>query len=360
MKFNLFSILIMFLVAGVLFSGTPTPTFALDFFPEAQNGTSTQLTNFTTNLHFGMRGNDVKRLQNILISQNLLGANLNTGFFGFSTFNALRSYQASIGLPATGFLGPMTRAVFNTGVLSNPTPTAPRATTTPGTASTTVVITIPPVATSTRPVTLSLTSTTTSAGQTHVNARVSPDTGDAHTVTLRATCPVGVSVSQGDDVCNSTITMPVIVSHGTYRSVFTFVNTSGSAQVVSLDGRLGPLVASTNVSVPSTMVVATSTPPVVVTPPATSTPPVTSTPTISQMIKQRGCELVRGRWSLSGSTGTCMFSAGSSDLNQERLQEWSCKQWGGRYSMCLSSCSSQSATATMCATVCTPGCTEIR
>lgn len=469
MKRNLFFTIAVLIIAGVFFIGTPVS--ALDFLPNTQSATSSTISNFSTNLYFGMKNNDVTRLQNFLISHNLLGTNLNTGFFGFATFNALRAYQYAVGVPSTGFFGPLTRAALNSGKALNTNPinrgvvaTSTTATTTPPTnststasvppwqslirpiilsaspstgpmgsvirvlgvgfagqnsvrfgahyvqnasssggvltftvpayinpcglntncnaavypttpgqyalsiensggtsnaftfmvtASTSVATTTTLVATTTTPTALNLTSIiSTIDGSVRVNASFIPASYSTHIVNLRATCPTGVSVSQGLDVCNSAVTMPVIVGPGTYQSAFTFTNTSGLARVVSFIGQTGSLTASTSITISPT-VVATSTPPVTVTPPASFVP------TISQMIKQRGCELARGTWSLSGPTGTCMFSPGA-DVNQTRTQEFSCTQWGGTYNSCLSSCSSASATATMCATVCTPGCTNIR
>ncbi len=64
---------------------------------------------FTRDLKFGLRGNDVMNLQNILIKKGLLSADSATGYFGSKTRDALRAYQRLEGLPATGYFGSLTR-----------------------------------------------------------------------------------------------------------------------------------------------------------------------------------------------------------------------------------------------------------
>ncbi len=67
---------------------------------------------FPTNLTVGSRGADVVALQSFLESKGLLSmpAGVAKGYFGGLTKTAVRAYQASKGLPTTGFFGPMTRA----------------------------------------------------------------------------------------------------------------------------------------------------------------------------------------------------------------------------------------------------------
>ena len=66
----------------------------------------------STNL--GYRANDystngeVTRLQNFLRDLSFLNFN-NSGYFGTGTFKAVRSFQGSVGISPTGFVGPMTR-----------------------------------------------------------------------------------------------------------------------------------------------------------------------------------------------------------------------------------------------------------
>ncbi len=69
-------------------------------------------TSFDTNLTVGSRGSDVSALQNILISKGFLSASA-TGYFGALTKAAVIKWQNSVGLPATGFVGPLSRAALN-------------------------------------------------------------------------------------------------------------------------------------------------------------------------------------------------------------------------------------------------------
>src|SRR5207247_2046157 len=66
----------------------------------AQGGARTSY-NFTRNLTVGSRGADVTALQNIL------GVSPATGYFGALTKAALMRWQASVGISATGFFGPL-------------------------------------------------------------------------------------------------------------------------------------------------------------------------------------------------------------------------------------------------------------
>ncbi len=66
-------------------------------------------TAFKTDLMFGADGADVTRLQKILITKGYLKASAN-GHFGPATLAALKAWQQAAGLPATGNLGPLSRA----------------------------------------------------------------------------------------------------------------------------------------------------------------------------------------------------------------------------------------------------------
>ena len=70
-----------------------------------------------TNLSFGSRGQAVTDLQNLLISKGFLNTSASGGFYSL-TRQAVVAYQTSLGLPATGFVGPMTRAKINAGSVS--------------------------------------------------------------------------------------------------------------------------------------------------------------------------------------------------------------------------------------------------
>ena len=73
--------------------------------------------NFTVNFGLGAKGADVTQLQTILIADGYLKIDGPTGYFGQGTFAALKLYQAAHGIiPASGYVGPKTRAILNAGV----------------------------------------------------------------------------------------------------------------------------------------------------------------------------------------------------------------------------------------------------
>lgn len=61
----------------------------------------------TSNLYFGVRNDDVKRLQHVL---KVLPE---SGFYGIKTTLAVKKYQFANGISPTGFCGPITRASLN-------------------------------------------------------------------------------------------------------------------------------------------------------------------------------------------------------------------------------------------------------
>ncbi len=81
---------------------------------------------FNTNLTVGSTGADVSALQSWLISKgfaipSISSGAASTGYFGAQTKSAVVAYQTSVGLPATGFVGPLTRGILNgTSVPSTP------------------------------------------------------------------------------------------------------------------------------------------------------------------------------------------------------------------------------------------------
>src|ERR1035437_8711048 len=72
---------------------------------------------FSTYLRVTSTGSDVVALQTWLVSNNFLTmpAGVSMGYFGSLTKAAVIAYQASVGLPATGFVGPLTIAKLNSG-----------------------------------------------------------------------------------------------------------------------------------------------------------------------------------------------------------------------------------------------------
>lgn len=66
-----------------------------------------------TNLKYGNTGAGVTELQEFLISKGFLAGGYATGNFYSLTLAAVKSYQLSVGVPNTGYVGPMTREKIN-------------------------------------------------------------------------------------------------------------------------------------------------------------------------------------------------------------------------------------------------------
>jgi peptidoglycan hydrolase-like protein with peptidoglycan-binding domain len=91
-------------------------------------GASTANAAFNTNLTVGSTGADVSALQSWLISKGFSIPSISSGaatpgYFGSQTKAAVVAYQASVGLPSTGFVGPLTRGILN-GTSAASTPVA--------------------------------------------------------------------------------------------------------------------------------------------------------------------------------------------------------------------------------------------
>ncbi|MCL5782111.1 MAG: peptidoglycan-binding protein [Patescibacteria group bacterium] len=81
---------------------------------------------FTQNLTVGSTGPDVAALQTWLVAHGFDIPTLKTdstqiGYFGAQTKEAVMRYQASVGIPNTGFVGPMTREAINGGSCTSTT-----------------------------------------------------------------------------------------------------------------------------------------------------------------------------------------------------------------------------------------------
>ncbi|MBI2024225.1 peptidoglycan-binding protein [Candidatus Giovannonibacteria bacterium] len=73
-------------------------------------------------LYEGLSGEDVRALQRFLIQNSLLGAGLDTSYFGPLTKAAVMEMQKRLGVPSTGYVGPMTRQrLLSTGGSSSTT-----------------------------------------------------------------------------------------------------------------------------------------------------------------------------------------------------------------------------------------------
>ncbi len=65
-----------------------------------------------SSLSIGSRGSEVSQLQVFLINKHFLNPPV-SGYFGALTQKAVKSYQKSVGISATGSIGPLTRAKIN-------------------------------------------------------------------------------------------------------------------------------------------------------------------------------------------------------------------------------------------------------
>lgn len=75
---------------------------------------------FNANLKVGATGADVSALQSVLIANGfsipaISNGSAAPGYFGSQTLTAVKAYQASRGIPNTGFVGPLTRGALNSG-----------------------------------------------------------------------------------------------------------------------------------------------------------------------------------------------------------------------------------------------------
>lgn len=111
------------LYATSMANGVVTSSKDIVFIPGASSTATTSLPPFTRNLTIGSIGNDVTELQNLLVQLGYLTATP-TGYFGVLTQKAVQSFQIANNVsPASGFVGPLTRAVLNTLLGATPTPT---------------------------------------------------------------------------------------------------------------------------------------------------------------------------------------------------------------------------------------------
>lgn len=73
---------------------------------------------FNTNLMVGSSGADVANLQTVLLQKGYSLPSISSGaatkgYFGAQTKSAVMKYQTSLGLPSTGYVGPLTRGHLN-------------------------------------------------------------------------------------------------------------------------------------------------------------------------------------------------------------------------------------------------------
>jgi hypothetical protein len=144
---------------------------------------------FSNYLSVGSTGAAVTALQNFLIANNfsipsIANGKAKTGYFGSQTQSAVKAYQTSVGIPNTGFVGPLTVAALNKGTV--------------GTASTgTVSMTCP-----TGMICTPITTTTTTTGATTATAGTITTPGVAGSLDVSNGSYVGngTAVNDGQEV----------------------------------------------------------------------------------------------------------------------------------------------------------------
>lgn len=104
---------------GGSYTSTPTTTSTTVGQVLGASTTAATMTDTSTKFKFNInmkkasKISDVKKLQDVLIAEGFLAAGMNTGNFGNLTLAAVKAYQAKNNVQATGFVGPLTRAVLN-------------------------------------------------------------------------------------------------------------------------------------------------------------------------------------------------------------------------------------------------------
>lgn len=89
-----------------------TSTMSVSALPSTASPTAVAKTYFAHNLTIGSRGEEVVKLQMLLIEKGYLKGTA-TGYFGGLTKAGLMKLQKEYGLPVTGYFGPMSRAKLN-------------------------------------------------------------------------------------------------------------------------------------------------------------------------------------------------------------------------------------------------------
>jgi peptidoglycan hydrolase-like protein with peptidoglycan-binding domain len=65
-----------------------------------------------------MHNPDVAQLQTFLVAEGYSIPDAVTNYFGPETFAAVKAFQKANGLPVTGYVGPLTRAILNKGIIA--------------------------------------------------------------------------------------------------------------------------------------------------------------------------------------------------------------------------------------------------
>lgn len=85
---------------------------SISTFPLCPNVKGAETHIFDTNLSYGMENEDVRELQSILALKGYFKG-IVSGYFGWQTNEAVKAFQLANNLPATGFVGSLTRELLN-------------------------------------------------------------------------------------------------------------------------------------------------------------------------------------------------------------------------------------------------------
>ena len=200
--------------------------------------------NSTMNMDIGTKGADVVTLQSFLEQKDMLTiqSGVAKGTYDQNTKNAVVKYQNSKGIfPANGVVEAVTRAsiiseISSGNIIPFPTTVLP------------VSTILPTISVASPVLNLSATKETFwTTGRIFIDSYFIPRQDNSQAVSIRATCPPGVTVYQGTDVCNGSVTMSYNTGPGAYRETFQFSNTTGVSQQVIFNGTSGQYSASASV-----------------------------------------------------------------------------------------------------------------
>ncbi len=101
-------------IVGTYSGALPTPGGATEGSVLGASTSTSESPRFTRDRGAGSRGDDVRALQDILVAAGFLAPGRATGYYGALTKAAVMKYQKAHGIvPASGYVGPLTRAVLN-------------------------------------------------------------------------------------------------------------------------------------------------------------------------------------------------------------------------------------------------------
>ena len=178
-------------------------------------------TQLSYNLSLGDTDSDVVALQNFLATEGYFSYT-STGYFGPITFQAVRAFQATFGIPQTGTAGPITRARIQSMSCGNPVPNP-----TPYNNAVSIYSASPLVGPAGTMVTLYGTGFTNNNTIYFGNGAVSNVTSNGNTLTFAIPTSVG-AYCPGNNVCPM---YAILITPGTYN--FYVANQNGTSNTMS-------------------------------------------------------------------------------------------------------------------------------